>query len=155
MKNILNYKIDLKEEGPQNSDQDNLHNLEDGDNEIAEILPELYSKRVITIFSILFSTIFGAVILMSNLKNKGEKKGRMQVLIFAIIYTIGMILSLNSISSTKLTLPLNALGAIILNEYFWNRYLGKDIQFEKKSWVKPAIISITVTIPFILAILYT
>lgn len=151
----LHYKANLKEEGPQNTEQENLHNLEEGENEISAIVPELYSKRVIFAFSMIFSTIFGAVILMSNLKTKAEKKGRIQVLIFSIIYTIGTIISLNSISSTKLTIPLNLLGALILNEYFWNRYLGKDIEFIKKSWVKPAIISLIVCIPFVLAILYS
>ena len=151
----LHYKANLKEEGPQNTEQENLHNLEEGENEISAIVPELYSKRVIFAFSMIFSTIFGAVILMSNLKTRSEKKGRIQVLIFSIIYTIGTIISLNSISSTKLTIPLNLLGALILNEYFWNRYLGKDIEFIKKSWIKPAVISLIVCIPFVLAVLYS
>ena len=154
LKNIVIYKAEAKEKGYDHTDSGILENEEFEENEITEILPELYSKRVITTFSVLFSTIFGAVILMSNLKRKGEKKGRIQVLVFSIIYSIGMIFTINSISTTQLTIPLNFLGAIILNEYFWNRYLGKHIEFEKKSWVKPAIISVTVTIPFIVALIY-
>ncbi|CAL68433.1 hypothetical protein [Christiangramia forsetii] len=149
MKKILNYKSEITEKNPENLENDDFE-----ENEITEILPELYSKRVITAFSLIFSTIFGAVILMSNLKKKGEKRGRIQVLIFSIIYTTGMIITIHSLATTNLTIPLNILGAIILNEYFWNRYLGKDIEFEKKSWLKPAIISVTVIIPFIVALFY-
>lgn len=154
MRTFLNYKAEIKERESHNEEIENSEREEFEENEITEILPQLYSKRVITAFSVIFSTIFGAAILMSNLKKKGEKKGRIQVLIFSLIYTVGLIFTVNSVSSSKFTLPLNILGAILLNEYFWNRYLGKNIEFEKKSWVKPALISVTVIIPFILAILY-
>lgn len=155
MKNIFSYKTEISEKGTDRTDSENLKSDDFEENEITEILPELYSKRVIIAFSLIFSTIFGAVILMSNLKQKGEQRGRLQVLIFSIIYTIGMIFTINSLATTQLTIPLNILGALILNEYFWNRYLGKDIPFEKKSWIKPALVSITVTIPFIIALIYT
>ncbi|SDS28943.1 hypothetical protein [Gramella sp. MAR_2010_147] len=155
MNNNFSYIAEVKEKKSENTDSEDPANIEFEENEITEILPEFYSKRVITAFSLIFSTIFGAVILMSNLKKKGEQKGRVQVLIFSIIYSAGMIFTINSMGTNRLTIPLNILGAIILNEYFWNRYLGKNIEFEKKSWIKPAIISVTVTIPFILALIYT
>jgi len=155
LRTFLNYKAEIKERESLNQEFENPDNEEFEENEITEIPPQLYSKRVITAFSLIFSTIFGAAILMSNLKKIGEKKGRIQVLIFSILYTAGIIFTVNSASTSKFTIPLNILGAIILNEYFWNRYLGKDIEFEKKSWVKPALISVTVTIPFVLALLYT
>lgn len=155
MRIFLNYKAEIKERKSLNQEFDNPESEEFEENEITEIPPQLYSKRVITTFSLIFSTIFGAAILMSNLKKRGENKGRIQVLIFSLIYTAGIIFTVNSLSSSKYTIPLNILGAILLNEYFWNRYLGKNIKFEKKSWIKPAIISVTVTIPFILALLYT
>ncbi|MCB7482125.1 hypothetical protein [Christiangramia sediminis] len=155
MRTFLNYKAEIKERESLNQEFENPDNEEFEENEITEIPPQLYSKRVITAFSLIFSTIFGAAILMSNLKKIGEKKGRIQVLIFSILYTVGIIFTVNSVSTSKFTIPLNILGAVILNEYFWNRYLGKNIEFEKKSWVKPALISVTVTIPFVLALLYT
>lgn len=155
MRTFLNYKAEIKEREPLNQEFQNPESEEFEENEITEIPPQLYSKRVISVFSLIFSTIFGAAILMSNLKKKGEKKGRIQVLIFSIIYTVGIIFTVNSVSSSKFTIPLNILGAILLNEYFWNRYLGKNIEFEKKSWIKPALLSTAVTIPFIIALLYT
>jgi len=152
LEEFLKYKRELIQN--DNSRDQNLEKEEFEENEITEILPELYSKRVITAFCLIFSTLFGAVILMSNLKQRDETKGWWQILLFSILYSIGTIFTVYSTNSSNFTIPLNILGAVILNEYFWNRYLGKSIEFEKKSWAKPAIISITVTIPFILALVF-
>ncbi len=136
---------------PEKNPEENL-NME---NQVFEDLPKLYSKRVIYIFSVLFSTIFGTVLLMSNLKSLGEKKARIQVLIFGIVFTIGLLITASTLkTSTDFTIPLNILGGVILNEYFWNSYIGKKKKFEKKSWHKPAIISLAVCIPFVLAAVY-
>lgn len=120
-----------------------------------EELPEFYSKRLILVFSGLFSILFGTVLLLSNLKKAGEKKGIYQVLIFVFIYVAGIIYTIQSMqTASNWSVPLNILGAIILNEYFWNRYLGKDVEYEKKSWIKPAIISMCISVPAFLALVY-
>ena len=119
----------------------------------SEVLPELYSKRVIYIFSVIFSTIFGTVLLMSNLKQVKDNKARWEVLAFGVIFTVGSAITLTTVElQTNLGIPLNILGAVILNEFFWNRSLGKDAEFEKKSWHKPAIISALITLPFAIAL---
>ncbi len=136
----------------QESDQ---LNMEEAQKKNHEVLPKLYSKRVIYVFSVLFSTIFGTVILMSNLKQIGNSKGRLEVLVFGIIYTLGSFITLTNIEmQANFGLPLNILGGLILNEFFWNRYIGKDTEFEKKSWHKPAIISGLICLPFVLAMFY-
>ena len=118
-------------------------------------LPQLYSKRIILIFSGLFSVIFGAALLLSNLKKIEEKKGIYQVLLFVFIYVCGLVYTLSTIKAgTNFSLPLNLLGGLILNEYFWNRYIGKETEFEKKSWVKPTLISLAISIPAFLALVY-
>lgn len=107
-----------------------------------EDLPLLYSKRVIAVFSGLFSTIFGAFILMSNLKAVHKEKAKRMVLFFAIAYTLlSMLIVAYLPITTNISILLNVVGAIFLNEYFWNKYLGKELEFERKSWIKPAIIS--------------
>ena len=117
--------------------------------------PELHSKRVILVFSAIFSTIFGAVLLMYNMKQTNNGKGRIQVLIFGILYTILIILIANALkTSFNISIILNLIGASVLNEYFWNKFIGKDFLYRKRSWIKPAIISVIITIPFILAIIY-
>ncbi len=117
--------------------------------------PELHSKRVIIMFSAIFSTIFGVVLLMYNMKQTNNQKGRILVLIFGIVYSILTIAIVNSLNlSTNLALVFNSLGAAILTEYFWDSYIGKEFKYRKRSWVKPAIISVLITIPLLLAIVF-
>lgn len=117
--------------------------------------PELYSKIVITVFSTIFSTIFGAILLMYNMKQTNNQKGRIQVLIFGILWTIASILVLNYIGlKANFSIIFNLVGAGILTEYFWNKFIGKEFEYRKRSWIKPAIISVIIVIPFILAIIF-
>jgi hypothetical protein len=117
--------------------------------------PELHSKRVITVFALVFSTIFGAVLLMHNFKEVGNAKSRNQVLIFGILYTIASIAIVNSFHiKGNLALFLNIVGATILTEYFWNKHLGKEINYRQRSWIKPAIISTIIMIPIVFALIY-
>ena len=117
--------------------------------------PELHSKRVIMVFSGLFSTIFGAVLLMYNMKQTENKTGRIQVLIFGISYTIITLLIVNLLNiGGNIALLFNIAGGGILSEYFWNKFIGKEFEHRKRSWVKPAIMSVLITIPFILAAIY-
>ncbi len=117
--------------------------------------PELYTKTAITMFSTVFSTIFGAVLLMSNLKAVNNKQARFWVLIFGIGYTAVIITVVNQFrTNTNLALLFNFGGALILTEFFWNKHIGKEQKHRKKKIWKPLIISIIITIPFILAIVY-
>ncbi len=118
-------------------------------------LPRLYSKTLILVFSGVFSILFGAALLLSNLKRQEEKKGMMQVAIFVCIYVIGIVYTLQSMKfGANFTLPLNLVGALFLNEYFWNRYIGSKTAYEKKSWIKPALISLGISIPAFIAMIY-
>jgi hypothetical protein len=131
-------------------ESDNLKEYISAEEKKEQKLPKLYSKRVIYVFSILFSPIFGTVILMSNLKQLGLKQARWEVLLFGIIFTLGSAFSMSSIEmQMNFGLLINILGAVILNEFFWNRYIGRETEFIKKSWVKPALISAAISLPFI------
>ena len=112
-------------------------------------------QRVIFMFCLLFSTIFGAVILMSNLNSLKENKGKWQVLLFALLYTAGHAYTVFNFSTTYIGLMLNLGGALILTEYFWNRYIGMEREFIRKSWTKPAIVSALITVPLIVAAVLT
>tara|TARA_B100000953_G_scaffold30717_1_gene24695 strand:- start:242 stop:685 length:444 start_codon:yes stop_codon:yes gene_type:complete len=137
-----------------NSETDHNHD-EFEDNNITELIPALYSKRVIFMFCLLFSTIFGAVILMSNLNSIKENKGKWQVLLFALLYTAGHAYTVFNFSTTYIGLMLNLGGALFLTEYFWNRYIGMEREFIRKSWTKPAIVSALITVPLIVAAVLT
>ena len=109
--------------------------------------PSLYSKNLILVFAILFSTIFAAVLLILNLKSLGKRNAGLQVLIFAILYLIatGVIIQTFDLQP-GLTIIANVIGAAILNEYFWNKHIGTDLEFKKKGWMKPLMISLLIAL---------
>ena len=52
------------------------------------------------------------------------------------------------------TLILGALGALIINNIFWNKYLGKGILYHKKSYRKPLIIALIIFIPLLAFVIW-
>lgn len=116
--------------------------------------PELYSKTLILIFAILFSTIFAAALLIVNLRTLGKIKEAGWVLLFAIAYIIATAVVMQTLNlSPSMTIIANVLGAAILNEFFWNKFLGSDISYKKKSWVKPTLISIGIALLFFMLLM--
>lgn len=115
--------------------------------------PPFYSPRAVWGFSVFFTVIFGAVLLASNLI---DKKAKWIVIGFGIIYTTAVIIIMNLLPqpNTGLTIGLNGGGALILTQLFWNKYVGKETKFRTKPIWRPLIISIIITIPFLLAIIY-
>ncbi|PQJ80243.1 hypothetical protein [Polaribacter porphyrae] len=108
-------------------------------------VPTLYSKKTIQGFTIFFSTIFGAVLLMSNLKTMNKSKESLYVLLFGIGYTILTYIIIFSVGANfVVTLILNLIGYAILTEYLWNNYLGKDLSYTKKGITKPLVISLLI-----------
>lgn len=116
--------------------------------------PHLYSKSLILIFSLLFSPIFAAVLLMLNLKTIGKNRERYYVLLFAVGYLFATAAVLQIFNlPPNLTFIANVIGAAILNEYFWNKYIGRETEYVKKSWMKPALISVAVALFFFLLVM--
>ena len=113
--------------------------------------PELYSKRAVYVLTILFSTIAGTVLMMHNLKQVNERKARIHVLVFGILYplTIMFAFALLDIRS-NLGMVFALLGAVILTEYFWNKFIGKEFLYRKKSSMKPFVVSLLIVIPLVI-----
>ena len=111
------------------------------------VLPILYSKKAIQGFTIFFTTIFGAVLLMHNLKEMNKLKARNQVLIFGIVFTILSAILLNYLPKMFfITLLFNLIGYAVLIEFFWKNHLEKELEFTKKEVCKPLTISITIVL---------
>jgi hypothetical protein len=118
--------------------------------------PILYSNRVIYSFSILFSVIFGGVLFAINLKEVNKKGGIVPVIIFSILFTVLSVYILNIVNlGTGGTLVFGALGALIINEVFWKKYIGKDTIYHKKSFIKPLIIALLIFIPLTIFVIWT
>lgn len=120
-----------------------------------EQAPTLYSDRVIYTFSVLFSVVFGGILLAMNLKEVGKKRAIYGVISFSILYAAFSIYLLNALNSSSVgTILMNGIGAVILNEVFWRKYIGKETVYHKRVWLKPLIIALVITIPLVLLLIW-
>jgi hypothetical protein len=132
-----------------------IESIKSKEPKLDENLPTLYSDRVIYIFSILFSVIFGGILFARNLKEVDKKIGIYPVIIFSVLYTALSIYILNLINAgSPGTFVLGAIGALVINNVFWNKYIGKDIKYHKKSYKKPLIIALAIFTPILAFIIW-
>ena len=118
--------------------------------------PKIYSHKAIWGFSVFFSAIFGGVLLMQNLRDIGKKKEANIVLSASVIYTIitFIIVNIPEKSISSLTMAFNFVGGYVLSEYFFKNYIHEaELYPIKKIW-KPLIISIIITLPLIITLMY-
>lgn len=99
--------------------------------------PRLFPKWSIWVFSVLFAPIFGGVLMVMNFNETKQKKDIGLVLGFSIIFSAIVIYLVNFIRETmdttyNLTYLLNLVGALVLDQYFWNVRLGKDLKYRKR-----------------------
>ena len=116
---------------------------------------KIYSKRAVWGFSIFFTTIFGGVLLMQNLRDLNKKKEGYQVLVFSILYSaLGIYLaSLTETANTSMNFAVNVVGGIILTGFFFKRYVPDESNLPKKKIWKALIISLLIILPFVVALI--
>ncbi len=150
--------LELKKRGFDISDYSKiLKAIKEKENEpkLDENSPTLYSDRVIYVFSILFSVIFGGILFSINLKELNNKKGIFPVITFSLLYTALSIYILNLINANSGgSLIFGAIGALIINKIFWNKYIGKETLYHKKSYKKPLIIALVIFVPLTALIIW-
>jgi len=118
--------------------------------------PYIYSRKAIWGFSIFFSPIFGGVLLMRNLKDISKDKAANIVMTLSIAYTVFtfIIVNIPEKSISSLTMGFNFVGGYVLSEYFFKLYIPEGENYPKKKIWKPLIISIIITLPIMLALIY-
>lgn len=117
--------------------------------------PTLYSTKVIWVFSILFSVIFGAALFSINLKTINKKKFIAPIIICSILYTafiiyLGSFMDLGTFGSI---IP-SVVGALIINQVLWIKLIGKEVAYHKKSYKIPLIIALSIFIPLTALIIW-
>ena len=116
--------------------------------------PEFYSEKAIYLFSVIFSIIFGSILMAINLSKTENKKGVFEVLGFGILFFALQVYLLSMIArSTMFTFVFSAVGALILNYYFWRKYIGAETKYRAKSIWVPLIIGIVVLVFFMYLVL--
>lgn len=103
--------------------------------------PHYYSRPIIWIFCVVFTTLAGSLLLVSNIKKSHKKEGLPIVLTFGILYTVATIWAINtlkekSINPSGLPFLFNAAGGFVLDRFFWMKYIGKDTKYRAKTpWI--------------------
>ncbi len=97
--------------------------------------PRLYSRFAIRFFTILFSTLFGAVLLSINLYRLDKQRQIIPLLGFALLYSYLTYYVMNTVQldPTVMALIFNLTGSLILEEMFWKRNIGRDFRFRRQS----------------------
>lgn len=110
---------------------------------------KIYSAKLIRIFSIVFSPIFGGVLFFVNLKEAGKINEGIKILITSILFTfLGMaIVSRMQSPSSAIIMVVNFVGGYTLSYLIYPTYFNDKNQQYKKPW-KPLIIALLVSIPF-------
>jgi len=120
-----------------------------------EEAPAYFSQRAIWVFSILFSVLFGSILMSMNLSKTESKKGVTTVVVFGVIYTALVIWLLNSIKANSgATFVLNGAGAMIMQYFFWDKHIGADTLYRAKPVWIPSIIGAVIMALFIWASVY-
>ncbi len=96
--------------------------------------PRLYSRYAIRFFAIIFSTLFGGILLSINLNRLNRKEGIFYVIGFSFLYSllVYQATTLSPENATTITLVLNLIGSMVLEEFFWKKYIGKNFKFRRQ-----------------------
>jgi len=117
--------------------------------------PVLYSRFSVRLFAILFSTLFGGILISINLKRLEKRREILFVLGFSLLYSY-LVFYASTIyprNATTITLIMNLVGSLLLEEIFWKRYIGKHFKFRKQSIGGALLIGIGISVLLIYVML--
>ncbi|MDB5130429.1 MAG: hypothetical protein JWR02_178 [Mucilaginibacter sp.] len=117
--------------------------------------PAFFSKRAIFAFAVLFSVFFGSILLAINVsktKNRGST-------ILVILYGLGFTMAQGVIARSYHMDPFFSLitsiaGAYIMDNLFWNRYIGNSTLYKARPIWVPLVIGLAIVIPYLVIVLY-
>ncbi len=104
--------------------------------------PWYYSPKAIFTFSVFCSVLYGAILLAINLKERRDKWASIGFGLTFLVFEITLYQVFNLGSS--ITFLVNAIGGGILAWYFWDKHLGKNIAYKKKSILVSVLIAIAI-----------
>lgn len=115
--------------------------------------PVLFSRYAIRFICILFSPMFAGILMAVNFNRLQKSRPMILVVVFTLLYTYLAVFVAGKYgdNSTFVVLIMNVLCAVILEELFWNRHIGRDFKF-RRQYLLPTII-IVLALSFIFALL--
>jgi len=97
---------------------------------------KLFTKTSILVFSIIGSTLFGALLFSDNLKQVDKKKYIPAIILFGLLWNILILKLLKPLAIPYLPFTLaNLSGGLLLIGPIWKNYLNEETTFlSRKIW---------------------
>jgi hypothetical protein len=114
--------------------------------------PAFYPKGAIYGFSILFSVLFGSIILAININQTQKSYRGIWVVLYGLVFTIAQVIIVGGIhqgSVGGLALIGGIIGSYPLNYFFWPRYLGNTTLYRRRPIWIPLVIGLVICIPIV------
>lgn len=122
-------------------------------------LKDLYSKKAIFFFSVFFSPMYGAFLLGYNFKLIGKQNKAYALVILSIVFVFffggfsGFFID-NDVLDAVIGVLFNVVGGVVLSRFFWNKYLGKDVNYIAKNITYPLLLSVLIVMVYYLVITF-
>jgi len=118
--------------------------------------PPIYSRNAVRGFAIFFSAIFGGVLLMQNLNSIGKPgEGRIAIGISIVIticeIALGMLIGQ---TTSSVGIILSVVGATVLSEFVYKKYIPNELDYSKKPIWKPLIVGLIIFVPLVALVIY-
>jgi len=119
-----------------------------------EAAPILYSKRAIYTFTFFFSVIFGAGLMVINLRTLRRPEGVVPTVSFSIGFLATVFLVLDYLQSSSGTITsrgylVSYLGSWLILKLIWDKYIGKDQKYRKRSVFFPLLVGIALIVGYL------
>ena len=110
--------------------------------------PAYFSKRVILIFSVLFSVFVASILLAINLSNTAHK----DKIGLSVLFGLGFAIAAGLLAPTFHYSPIFTIltgftGAYLMEVLFWNKYIGNSALYKPRPVWVPLIIVLVIYIP--------
>ncbi len=115
--------------------------------------PVIYSRYTLRFFTILCSTFVGGILLAINFQRLNKRTQVLQVLLFSFLYTLGEAALFTHFGPhfTNLIFIFNLIGSAILEELFWNRFIGKNFRYRRRQIWPLVALMLAITLLVLLA----
>ncbi|MCK4923129.1 MAG: hypothetical protein KAS71_18905 [Bacteroidales bacterium] len=115
-------------------------------------LPRLFSRFSIRFFALLFSTFFAGILLAVNLYRLKKKDHILIVVLFSFLFAYLTVFISGKYPDklTLITIIMNVIGALLLEEMFWNRLIGRNFKFQRQSILPALLIGVVVSLLLLL-----
>jgi hypothetical protein len=117
--------------------------------------PVFFSKRAIFAFSVLFSVFFGSILLAVNVSKTRNRGSAILVVLYGLGFTMLQGILLRSYTLDPiLSLISSIIGAYIMDNLFWSKYIGNSALYKSRPIWVPLIIGIAIVVSYLLMLKY-